>query len=89
MALGAKREDVLRLVIQTGLRLVLGGIVVGLLASLVLGRMMATQLTGVSTCDPATLAGTTILLVATAAAACWMPARRAARVEPVVALRYE
>ena len=89
VALGAKREDVLRLVIRTGLRLVLGGIAMGLLASLVLGRMMATQLTGVSTYDPATLAGTTILLVATGAAACWIPARRAARVEPVVALRYE
>jgi len=89
IALGAKREDVLRLVIRTGLRLVSGGIVVGLLASLVLGRMMATQLTGVSTYDPSTLAGTTILLVATGVAACWIPARRAARVEPVVALRYE
>jgi putative ABC transport system permease protein len=89
IALGAKREDVLRLVIRTGLRLVLGGIVLGLLASLTLGRMMATQLTGVSTYDPATLVGTTILLVGTGVAACSIPARRAARVDPMVALRYE
>ncbi len=89
MALGAERKDVLRLVIRAGLRLVLGGIVVGLIVSLVLGRMMATQLTGISTYDPATLASTAILLIGTGAAACWIPALRAARVEPVVALRYE
>jgi putative ABC transport system permease protein len=89
MALGAERRDVLGLVIHTGLRLVLGGIGLGLAVSLILGRMITTQLNGVPTYDPATLAGTTILLVATGAMACWIPARRAARLDPTAALRYE
>jgi len=89
MALGAGRRDVLGLVIRTGLQLVLAGIGVGLVVSLVLGRMITTQLNGVATYDPATLAGTTILLVATGAMACWIPARRAARLDPNTALRYE
>ena len=89
MALGAERRDVLGLVIRTGLRLVLGGIGLGLAVSLILGRMITTQLNGVPTYDPATLAGTTMLLVATGAMACWIPARRAARLDPNAALRYE
>jgi putative ABC transport system permease protein len=89
MALGAEGGDVLGLVIRTGLRLVLGGIGVGLVVSLFLGRVIATQLRGVATYDPATLAAMTVLLVVTGAAACWIPARRAARVDPMVALRYE
>jgi len=89
MALGAGRRDVLGLVIRTGLQLVLAGIGVGLVVSLVLGRTITAQLSGVPAHDPVTLAGTTILLMATGAMACWIPARRAARLDPNAALRYE
>jgi putative ABC transport system permease protein len=90
IALGAERAEVLRLVIRAGLRLVTAGIAIGLFISLLLGRAIAADLSpGLKPYDPATLAGTTLLLVATGALACWIPARRAARVDPMVALRYE
>jgi putative ABC transport system permease protein len=90
IALGAERAEVLRLVIRAGLRLVTAGIAVGLFISLLLGRAIAADLSpGLKPYDPVTLAGTTLLLVATGALACWIPARRAARVDPMVALRYE
>jgi predicted permease len=90
MALGAERAEVLRLVIRAGLRLVTAGVAIGLLISLLLGRAIEAQLwRGVKPYDPATLVGTTMLLVVTGALACWIPARRAARVDPMVALRYE
>src|SRR6267154_2393129 len=90
MALGAERADVLRLVIRAGLRLVTAGVAIGLIVSLLLGRAIEGVLwRGVKPYDPATLAGMTLLLVATGALACWIPARRAARVDPMVALRYE
>jgi putative ABC transport system permease protein len=90
MALGAERANVLRLVIVGGLRLVLAGVAVGLVVSLLLGRAVAAELwPGVKTYDPATLASTVLLLLATGVLACWIPARRAARVDPMVALRYE
>ena len=89
MALGAAGDDVLRLVVKTGVRLVMAGTAIGIGVSLVLGRLMGTQLVGVTAYDPATLATTTLLLVMTAAVACWIPARRASRVDPMVALRYE
>jgi putative ABC transport system permease protein len=90
MALGAERADVLRLVIRAGLRLVTAGVAIGLIVSLLLGRAIAAELArGVKPYDPLTLAGTTLLLVATGALACWIPARRAARVDPMAALRYE
>jgi putative ABC transport system permease protein len=89
MALGAESADVLSLVVGTGLRLVLAGVAIGVLISLTLGRFFGTSLVGVRVCDPATLVTTTLLLAATAAVACWIPARRAARVDPMVALRYE
>ncbi|HLK04519.1 MAG TPA: ABC transporter permease [Candidatus Acidoferrum sp.] len=90
MALGADRANVLRLVVKTGLRLVTAGIAIGLLASLLLGRVVQSELSrGVKPYDPTTLAVTTILLIATGALACWIPARRATRVDPMVALRYE
>jgi putative ABC transport system permease protein len=90
MALGAERRDVLRLVIRAGLRLVTAGVAIGLFVSLLLGRAIEAELwRGVKPYDPATFAGTTLLLVATGALACWIPARRAARVDPMVALRYE
>ncbi|MBA0087333.1 MAG: ABC transporter permease, partial [Acidobacteria bacterium Pan2503] len=89
MALGAERADVLGIVVRAGLHLVLAGMAIGLAVSLVLGRLIATQLVGVKAYDPATLSAMVLLLVMTAAIACWIPARRAARVDPMVALRYE
>ena len=90
MALGAERANVLRLVVVQGLRLVLAGVAVGLVVSLLLGRAVEAELwPGVKPYDPATLASTVVLLLATGLLACWIPARRAARVDPMVALRYE
>jgi ABC-type antimicrobial peptide transport system permease subunit len=90
MALGAERGNVLRLVIIEGFRLVLAGVAVGLAVSLLLGRLVEGELwPGVKPYDPATLASTVLLLLATGVLACWIPARRAARVDPMVALRYE
>ncbi|MGC2889069.1 MAG: ABC transporter permease [Candidatus Acidiferrum sp.] len=89
MALGAERGDVLKLVITMGLRLVILGVAIGLAASLGVARVIATQLWGVSPYDPATLVAVPLLLLITGLVACWVPARRAARVDPLVALRYE
>ena len=89
MALGAKRTDVLGMVVGSGLRLVVAGIATGIGMSLVLGRLIGTQLTGVTASDPPTLAATTVLLASAAGVACWIPARRAARVDPILALRRE
>jgi len=89
MALGAKGTDVLGMVLRMGLRLVGMGLGVGLIASIALGRVIATQLWGVSAYDPWTLGTVLILLLLPGLAACWLPAQRAARVEPLVALRYE
>ena len=89
MALGAERGDVLGLVVKMGLRLVALGAGIGVVASLLLARVIATQLWGVSAYDPYTLAAVTTLLLVTGLVACWIPARRASRVDPLVALRYE
>ena len=89
MALGAQGTDVLRMVVRTGFRLVVTGIAIGIVMSLALGRTVAAQLVNVTAYDPPTLAATTLLLTIAAAFACWMPARRAARVDPMVALRCE
>jgi putative ABC transport system permease protein len=89
MALGAERGDVLKLVVTMGLRLVILGVVIGLMVSLGVARVMATQVWGVSPYDPATLITVPLLLLITGLIACWVPARRAARVDPLVALRYE
>ena len=89
MALGANGSDVLGLVIRMGLRLVGIGVGLGLIASLALGRVIATQLWGVSAYDPWTLTCVPVLLITTGLLACWIPARRAANVDPLVALRYE
>jgi putative ABC transport system permease protein len=89
MALGAEGSDVLKMVIRMGLRLVAIGVVLGLLVSLALGKIIATQLWGVSAYDPWTLALVPILLLITGLVACWLPARRASRVDPLIALRHE
>ena len=89
MALGAKGADVLGMIVGMGLRLVAVGISLGIAISLLLGRFIGTELVGIHAYDPATLAATTLVLILTAALACWVPARRAWRVNPVIALRYE
>jgi putative ABC transport system permease protein len=89
MALGAESSDVLRMVIRMGLRLVAMGVVVGLLASLAMGKIIATQLWGVSAYDTWTLALVPTLSLLTGLVACWLPARRASRVDPLIALRHE
>ncbi len=89
MALGAKGGDVLGLMLKAGLRLVGAGVAIGVIASLAMGRVIQTQLWGVSAYDPLTLGVAVAVLLATGVAACWIPARRASRVEPLVALRYE
>ena len=89
MALGANTSNVLTMVLQMGLKLILIGVVLGLIVSVALGRVLATQLWGVSAYDPLTLIAVPVVLLLTGLVACWLPARRAASVDPLVALRYE
>ncbi|MGH9314787.1 MAG: FtsX-like permease family protein, partial [Vicinamibacterales bacterium] len=89
IALGATRADVLRLVVGDGLRMVGLGAIIGVAGAAVAGRAMRTLLFGVHAVDPLTLGVTVALLVAAAAIACAAPARRATRIDPVEALRYE
>ena len=89
MALGAQQTNILRIVLLNGFRLVAGGILVGLLFSYALRRLLTSQIPGVSATDPWTFAAVVTLVVIVGLAACLLPARRAARVDPLVALRYE
>lgn len=89
VALGAQQRDILHEVFAQGLKLAALGVAVGIAGALVLGRLFAALLFGVNASDPLTLFGAVAVLLAVSAAACYMPARRAMRVDPIVALRYE
>jgi predicted permease len=89
MALGAQRQDILRLVLGEGWRLALAGVVAGLLGAIFLTRFMSSVLYGVAPTDPGTFVGVALGLGCVALFACYVPARRATRIEPTVALRYE
>jgi predicted permease len=87
MALGAGRERVLRLILRQGMSLVLTGVIIGFAAALVIGRLLTRMLYGVSASDPISVAGAALVLLAVALMACYLPARWASRVDPLVALR--
>jgi putative ABC transport system permease protein len=89
MAVGAERRDVIRLVLGEGMRLVSVGAIVGVVLALALGRVLAALLYEISPVDPATFVVAAAVLAGTAAIACWAPAYRAARIDPVRALRGE
>jgi predicted permease len=89
MALGARRSDVLGMIVWMGLRLLVVGLVIGLLASVAATRVLTSQLWDISPRDPITLIGAVAVMTLAGLAACYVPARRATRVDPIVALRYE
>jgi ABC-type antimicrobial peptide transport system permease subunit len=89
MALGGSAGDVIRLILRQGIRMVVIGLGVGVIATLGITRVMTRLLVGISPSDPLTYVTVALLLSSVALLACWIPARRATRVDPGVALRYE
>jgi putative ABC transport system permease protein len=89
MALGAQRADVLWLVVRQGIGMAAAGAVAGVLGAWLFRKAVAQLVFGISPADPVTFLGAAVVLVAVAFAACLVPARRAMRIEPMIALRYE
>jgi ABC-type antimicrobial peptide transport system permease subunit len=89
MALGAQRRSVFGMIMGQGARLAMLGIVIGLLLAIMVTRMMASFLFGVHALDPLTFAVGAMLVIAVALLACYLPARRATHIDPLIALRYE
>jgi putative ABC transport system permease protein len=89
MALGAQRRDVLTVILGQGMRLAVVGVVIGLGAALGLTRLMSSLLFGIGSMDPLTFTSVAVLLLCVAASACYLPARRAMNVDPMIALRQE
>jgi putative ABC transport system permease protein len=89
IALGAERSSILRMVLRQGLGLAIAGATVGLVGALIVSHLMAGLLYGVRPTDPLTFAIVAVLLIAVALLACYIPARRALRVDPLIALRHE
>jgi hypothetical protein len=87
MALGAARENVLRLILKEGLTLVVSGMIIGFIAALMLGRVLSRLLFGIRASDPVSAAAASLVLLTIALLACYLPARRASRIDPLVALR--
>jgi ABC-type antimicrobial peptide transport system permease subunit len=89
MALGAQRRDILHLILGAGAKSALLGVAIGIAAALALTRLMTGMLYGVTATDPLTFSAVALLFVCVALAACYIPARRAMRIDPMAALRYE
>ena len=89
VALGAQRRNILSLVLKKGMALTLLGVAIGLVIALALTRLMSSLLFGISTADPITYAAISLLLTTVAFFACYLPARRATKVDPMTALTYE
>jgi putative ABC transport system permease protein len=89
LALGATKRTILQMILRQGLELAIAGAAVGLVGALIASHLMAGLLYGVRPIDPVTFVGVAILLIGIALLACYIPARRATRVDPMVALRYE
>jgi ABC-type antimicrobial peptide transport system permease subunit len=89
LALEAKRGEIMRMILRQGLKMAIAGSAVGLVGALIVSRLMAGLLYGVRPTDPATFVGVAILLIGIALLACYLPAPRAMRVNPMIALRYQ